>query len=171
MRFVLLALLARGPVHGYELKRTYDRLFSAVWGPMNIGQIYVTMGRLERDALVEMTPDEGRKCYSLTELGTKELSAWITTPVDSVQKSDIVLRLVAAAFHSPDELTAVLSQHRAHCTQSLRELDSELHDAPIGSFAELLVRHAVTHLDAELRWLDIADDRLRSHPILLEETP
>ena len=55
MRFVFLALLASGPAHGYELKRRYDALFGAVWDPINVGQIYVTLGRLERDGLVTHT--------------------------------------------------------------------------------------------------------------------
>ena len=80
MKHVFLALLASGRTHGYELKRRYDQLFAAVWGPVNIGQIYVTLGRLERDGLVvqERVGQDGRpdrKDYELTERGRSALDA------------------------------------------------------------------------------------------------
>jgi DNA-binding PadR family transcriptional regulator len=157
MRFVFLALLSRGPVHGYEIKRLYDQLFAAVWGPINIGQIYVTMGRLERSELVIVTPDGGRKVYELTEIGRKELDSWIGTSVDPVQKSDIVLRLLAASLVSPETTAAVISDHRARCLAALRDLNVDAHgsEPPThGWFGGLLVDHVAVHLAAELQWLD-----------------
>src|SRR6266511_4189240 len=78
MRYVFLALLASGPAHGYQLKRRHDALFASGWGPINIGQIYVTLGRLERDGLVthrtvQQAGRSDRKVYELTELGRKAL--------------------------------------------------------------------------------------------------
>lgn len=172
MRFVLLALLSRGPVHGYELKRSYDELFGPVWPPINIGQIYVTMGRLERDGLVEMTPQEGRKLYHLTTLGRKELRAWVSETVDpAVQKSDLLLRLVAAALVDADgnEARSLIADHRRRCLLDLKELDASIADTPTGSLAELLVQQASLHLQAELRWLDLAEQRLAAGPIRLPE--
>src|SRR5690349_19128578 len=104
MRWLFLALLSSGPAHGYELKRRYDGLFGAVWDSINIGQIYVTLGRLERDGLVTSTAvrqEKGadRKDYELTELGRKALGGWLDEPADvPLPKSDLLLKLVAASL-------------------------------------------------------------------------
>jgi DNA-binding PadR family transcriptional regulator len=158
MRFVFLALLSRGPVHGYEIKRLYDQVFSGVWGPINIGQIYVTMGRLERSEFVAVTPDRGRKMYELTHLGRKELDSWIGTSDDPVQKSDIVLRLLAASLVSPEMTAEVVRDHRARCLAALRETQTSptgpIDGSADGWFGALLVDHVAAHLTAELTWLD-----------------
>jgi DNA-binding PadR family transcriptional regulator len=162
MRFVFLALLASGPAHGYELKRRYDGLFGSVWEPINIGQIYVTLGRLERDGLVRFTAvkqDRGadRKDYELTELGRKALGGWLAEPADApLAKSDLLLKLVAASLAGSD-LRDLIGEHRQRCLQALRDLDDAAADATAGSVADLLVQGTALHLQAELRWLDHCD--------------
>jgi DNA-binding PadR family transcriptional regulator len=162
MRFVFLALLASGRAHGYELKRRYDGLFGAVWEPINIGQIYVTLGRLERDGLVRFTTvkqDRGadRKDYELTPLGRKALGGWLAEPADApLPKSDLLLKLVAASLAGTD-LRDLIGEHRQRCLQALRDLDAAAADATAGSVADLLVQGTALHLQAELRWLDHCD--------------
>lgn len=53
MRLPLLALLARGPAHGYELKQDLEQLLGSAYPQPNVGQIYVTLGRLEKQGLIE----------------------------------------------------------------------------------------------------------------------
>lgn len=165
MRFVFLALLADGPAHGYELKRRHDALFGAVWGPLNIGQVYVTMGRLERDGLVAHTTvhqEKGadRKDYALTEVGRKALDDWLEEPAEApLPKSDLLLKLVAASL-AGTELHALIGEHRQRCLQALRDLDAGAAGAARGSVADLLVQGTALHLQAELRWLDHCDDVL-----------
>src|ERR687896_673093 len=74
MRHPVLALLAGGAAHGYELKQALDGVFGNVWPPINVGQIYTTLQRLERDGLVEGAhvaqahrPD--KRVYALTPAG------------------------------------------------------------------------------------------------------
>jgi DNA-binding PadR family transcriptional regulator len=161
MRFLFLALLARGPAHGYVLKQLHDELFGPPWPPMNIGQIYVTMGRLERDGLVSIEPDGGRKVYSLTELGRKELDLWMTEQDESsVHKSDLLLRLVAATMTAGPGVKAVIAECRRRLLIELRSLSASIEPGSEGSLAELLVHQAALHIQADLKWLDVAEERL-----------
>jgi DNA-binding PadR family transcriptional regulator len=162
MRFVFLALLASGPAHGYELKRRYDGMFGSVWEPINIGQIYVTLGRLERDGLVTHTTvrqakGADRKDYELTELGRKALAGWLAEAPDvPMPKSDLLLKLVAASL-SGTPIGDLIGEHRQRCLQALRDLDATATGATAGSVADLLVQGTALHLQAELRWLDHCD--------------
>jgi len=171
VRHVLLALLADGPVHGYDLKRTYDGLFASVWGPVNIGQIYVTMGRHERDGLVTRHRDErhpDRKLYELTDLGHKHLAEWLRAPADPpAAKSEVLLRLVSASLLGAGTSREVVADHRQRCLEQLRALDRLSGTATPGTVAELALQNTALHLQAELRWLDLCDQRLRDAPVRL----
>ena len=176
MRFVFLALLATGRAHGYELKRRYDALFGAVWEPINIGQIYVTLGRLERDGLVSHTVvrqdrSADRKDYELTELGRKALEGWLGEPAEApIAKSDLLLRLVGASLAGAD-LYPLIGEHRQRCLQALHDLDLAAADSAPGTVADLLVQGTALHLQAELRWLDRCDEVLSSGPLRLDTAP
>lgn len=176
MRFVFMALLASGPAHGYELKRRYDALFGAVWDPINVGQIYVTLGRLERDGLVAHTEvpqgkGPGRKDYELTELGRKALGGWLDEPAGvPAAKSDLLLRLVGASLAGAD-IGPLVGDHRQRCLQSLRDLDAAADEAWTGTVADLLIQGTALHLQAELRWLDRCDEVLLAGPLRLHLLP
>ena len=71
----LLALLIEGPRHGYQLKSEFEAATGGVW-PLNVGQVYTTLDRLERDGLVDHDGDEARKSYRLTREGEHALGAW-----------------------------------------------------------------------------------------------
>jgi len=169
MRFVFLALLAAGPAHGYELKRRYDGLFGAVWDPINVGQIYVTLGRLERDGLVShvavrQAKGADRKDYELTELGRKALDGWLAEAADvPLPKSDLLLKLVAGSLAGVP-VHQMIGEHRQRCLQALRDLDGAAADSTGDTVADLLVQGTALHLQAELRWLDHCDDVLGGTP-------
>jgi DNA-binding PadR family transcriptional regulator len=173
MRYVFLALLASGPAHGYELKRRYDALFGSVWDPINIGQIYVTLGRLEKDGLVTHTlvrQEKGadRKDHELTELGRKALGGWLDEPAEvPLAKSDLLLRLVAASLAGVD-LHPLIGEHRQKCLQALHDLDAAAGTARAGTVADLLIQGTALHLQAELRWLDRCDEVLFAGPLRLD---
>ena len=173
VKHIFLALLASGRTHGYELKRRYDQLFAAVWGPVNIGQIYVTLGRLERDGLVvqEQVGQDGRpdrKDYELTERGRSALDAWLREgDALPVPKSDLVLKLVGASLLGTDDARALIGEHRQRCFQSLRDLDTATADTPGDSVAGVLAHGTALHLQAELQWLDHCDEVLARGPLRL----
>jgi DNA-binding PadR family transcriptional regulator len=170
MKHVVLGLLAAGPAHGYELRRRYDELFADAGVEVNIGQIYVTLGRLERDSLVAHTTESGgdrrdRKVYRLTEAGTTVLRDWLAAPSDTpLVKPDVLLRLVTARLAArllPDlDPRAVISGHRQRCLEALRELDQQAARTATGSVSGLLVQAAALHLQAELRWLEACQQHL-----------
>jgi DNA-binding PadR family transcriptional regulator len=174
VRYVFLALLASGPAHGYELKRRHDALFASGWGPINIGQIYVTLGRLERDELVthhvvQQAGRADRKVYALTELGHKALDGWLEEPPEvPLPKSDLLLRLVGAALVGTIDPEAVLGAHRQRCLQALHDLDRAAAEATPGSVAELLAQGTGLHLQAELRWLDLCDELFHAGSLRLD---
>ncbi|OHV42876.1 PadR family transcriptional regulator [Pseudofrankia sp. BMG5.36] len=138
----MLALLDRGPAHGYELKRAHDELFGDVAPPINVGQIYVTLTRLERDGSVTHHVEKGsdgpdRKVYELTDIGRKALRGWLDEPSDlPVGKSDVVQRLVAGLIYDANAAGAradvantgsgsvarTLAAHRTRCLRALRAL-------------------------------------------------
>ena len=102
MRSAFLALLARAPAHGYELKQAFDETFGGVWPPINVGQIYTTLGRLERDGLVrsvhvEQAHRPDKKVYELTDAGRAALEEWIDAPAEGPRlRDDFFLKVVLA---------------------------------------------------------------------------
>ena len=159
MRHALLALLSKEPAHGYELKQAVETEFGELWPPVNIGQIYKTLGRLETDGLVQSStvaqanrPD--KRVFELTAAGREELAAWIDRPSPGVRvKDEFFTKLILAArARVVDPLVLIDRQRRAH----LRELRSvsDLAGTASGMAARLAVEGAVLHLQADLKWLE-----------------
>jgi DNA-binding PadR family transcriptional regulator len=163
MRYPFLALLSDGSRHGYELKQELERRFGAVLAPLNAGQVYTTLQRLERDGLVtgEDVPDDNRqkRVYSLTDAGRDTLQEWVRTPATASRlRDEFFLKLVLAGLtgiHDPREL---IDRQRREYLLALRGLDALARDGdPVGA---LLVEGAALHLEADLRWLDLCEERL-----------
>jgi DNA-binding PadR family transcriptional regulator len=161
--FTLLGLLNREPCHGYDLKRDYDAYFGR-GKPLPFGQVYATLGRLARDGKVvpgriESGDGPDRKRYSISDVGKRELDAWLNepSPADPHLQSLIFTKVVLALMfgHSAE---AYLDTQRATHLQRRREL-TELKRT--GSLVDaLLADHGLFHLEADLRWIDITEARL-----------
>ncbi len=159
----LLGLLERQPSHGYDLKREYDTYFGR-GRPLPFGQVYATLARLARDGKVEVgDPEPGagpeRKRYVITEQGVTEVESWLTEPVapephlQTVLFAKVVLALMTG--RSPE---SYLDVQRAAHLQRMREL-TEL--KRIGGLVDaLLADHALFHLEADLRWIELTVSRL-----------
>ena len=158
-RHLLLGLLARGPHHGYELKRAHDDALPSA-KPLAFGQIYATVGRLERDGLIEPagTHQAGgpeRVSYRLTTAGRTELAHWledVESPAPYL--GGALLAKVIVALLAADRRTAVryLVQQRAAHMARMRELTQLRHNATsVGQAAA--ADYTITHLDADLRWM------------------
>jgi DNA-binding PadR family transcriptional regulator len=165
MREVFLALLSGERAHGYELKRALEQEFGSLLPTLNAGQIYTTLGRLERDGLVvgEPVPDDsrGKRVYRLTDAGRSMLAAWIETPTSGRGlKDEFFMKLVVLTSSGlADPMTLVATQRREYL-QSLRDLNGVLDANGKGPAAELLVEGAILHLKADLEWLDMIERRL-----------
>lgn len=165
MRYALLALLANGFTHGYELKQAFERLFGPAWPPINIGQIYTTLQRLERDGLVlsrevEQSGRPAKRVYELTDAGRAELTDWMSAPTEGTRlKDEFFMKLVLAALAGTGP-AQLLDRQRSEYLQSLRDLDALAHETDVDSPAQLLIEGAMLHLQADLKWLDRCEERL-----------
>jgi DNA-binding PadR family transcriptional regulator len=166
MRFPLLALLANGPAHGYELKQALEQRFGSVLPPLNAGQIYTTLSRLERDGFVDddAVAQNGRpnkRVYRLTEAGQHELAGWVrdATPASRL-KDDFFIKLVLARSAGIADPLELIDRQRAAYLQALRELDDVAAQTNGDDTAALLVEGAALHLEADLKWLDLCEQRM-----------
>lgn len=166
--FVLLGLLARGPRHGYELKREHDTRLPRA-RPLAFGQVYATIGRLIRDGLIdEAGQDKGagpeRMSYVLTDEGREKLAGWLASveePAPHVQ-STLLMKVIVALFGSDNTKAAranLAAQRRAHLDR-MRELTKQRSD-PEASIADVVAAdYAIQHLDADVRWMQTTLDRV-----------
>jgi DNA-binding PadR family transcriptional regulator len=168
MRFPLLALLAQGPAHGYELKQALEQRFGAVLPPLNAGQIYTTLSRLQRDGLVDddAVQQDGRpnkRVYRLTDAGQDELRGWVqdATPASRL-KDDFFIKLVLARAADIADPVELIARQRGAYLQALRELDDVAAQADGDVTAALLIEGAALHLEADLKWLDLCEQRIGS---------
>jgi DNA-binding PadR family transcriptional regulator len=160
----LLGILAGGPGHGYDLKLEHDHRFPSA-KPLAFGQVYATLARLERDGLVEVaeTTQAGgpeRTSYAITPQGHGVLSTWLddTEPAGPYAADDLVRKTVTALRLGPDA-TAYLHRQRAVHLDRMRELLA-LQRATQDTDAHIVVDHTISHLDADLRWLETAATRV-----------
>lgn len=163
VRHALLGLLEESPRHGYELKREYDSLF-AHGKPVKFGQVYSTLARLQRDGLVDVASEEpgrgpDRKLFEITDEGAHDLNRWLKEPepaephIQSVLFTKVVLALL-----SDRDAQRYLQKQRAIHQKRMRELTRMKNGAdPAG---ELLADYALFHLEADLRWMELAEARL-----------
>jgi len=159
----LLGLLERQPSHGYDLKRDYDLLFGRT-KPLPVGQVYSTLARLARDGKVvvgELEPGAGpdRKRYVITDQGATEVQAWLREPVEPEPHLQTVLfSKVVLALMLGQPAEDYLDSQRATHLQRMRELTEVRRTADVVD--ALLADHALFHLEADLRWIDLTTARL-----------
>jgi DNA-binding PadR family transcriptional regulator len=169
LRFVLLGLLDAEPRYGYELKAVFEQFLGGTW-QLNIGQIYTTLGKLEAEGLVapEVVPQDGspdRKVYALTRAGRTALAQWARAVEEGPVRLREELFLKVAVLSLTDNRAArdlIHAQRTAHLA-TLAGLAEAQGAAPHPS-TELLLEAAMLRLEADLRWLDLAEDRLKEWP-------
>ncbi|HIW61740.1 MAG TPA: PadR family transcriptional regulator [Candidatus Stackebrandtia excrementipullorum] len=158
-----LGLLEAGPRHGYDLKRAYDEQFGGS-RPLHYGQVYSTLSRLLKNGLVEVDgieQGEGpeRKRYAVTEAGVTDVAAWLAAPekpepyLQNTLYTKVVLSLLTN--RPAGEL---LDVQRAEHLRLMRELTRRKNDGDLSD--QLICDHALFHLEADLRWLELTAARL-----------
>jgi DNA-binding PadR family transcriptional regulator len=153
----LLALLEREPMYGYQLRTEFDATTGSTW-PLNVGQVYTTLARLERDGLVSPgeEDDEGRVRYAITDAGREELVGWFSTPVASSDRprDELAIKLALAVTVPGVDVGAVIQRQRAAAVTSMQDL-TRLKKAGAGELSWTLVLESMRYqLEAEVRWLD-----------------
>lgn len=174
VRQSLLAILDQGPCYGYQLRAEFDRRTGSTW-PLNVGQIYNTLERLERDGLVERgdVNDHGHVYYKITDAGTAEVADWLTAPVprQSGTRDELPIKLALAATLPGVDVSAIVQAQRKASLAHLQELrrlsysDAATDAHPEGEELawQLVSDSLIFQTEAEVRWLDHIEARLQQH--------
>ncbi|MFD0821586.1 PadR family transcriptional regulator, partial [Micromonospora zhanjiangensis] len=132
VKFGLLALFADGPKYGYQLRIEFDERTGGTWA-VNVGQVYTTLERLERDGLVaaEGTNADGRAMYTMTEAGRATLDEWFSTPVTDADRprNELAVKLLMAATTPGVDVTTVVQRQRTESLRMMRDYTSLRRDA------------------------------------------
>lgn len=166
VRHALLALLTEGPKYGLQLREEFEVRTGEVW-PLNVGQVYTTLQRLERDGLVESDDagaDGPQKGFRITPGGEAELAVWLRTPPDlSLPPRDELVVKILVAVRVPDvDVHEVIQVHRRYLVELMQQWTSLKEDEAEFDLAfGLAVDAELFRLDSVVRWLDAADGRLK----------
>lgn len=164
VRHALLALLSEGPKYGLQLRQEFESRTGEVW-PLNVGQVYTTLQRLERDGLVESEGSGGpQNVFTITSAGADELAEWLRTPPDVVPppRDELVIKVLVAISVPGVDVPELLQVHRRHLVEAMQEythVKGEMaeDDVELG----LVVDSELFRIEAIVRWLDAADARLK----------
>lgn len=161
---VLLGILERGPAHGYDLKKTHDERFPSA-KPLAFGQVYAALATLAKDDLVEVaeTHHEGgpeRTTYAITGAGIESLRAWLaaTESAGPYSADELVRKTVTSLLRGTDT-TAFLQRQRTTHLAVMRDLVAAQSEASTVA-ARIAIDYTIFHLDADLRWLETAAERV-----------
>jgi DNA-binding PadR family transcriptional regulator len=169
VRHALLALLSEGPKFGLQLQQEFESRTGDVW-PLNVGQVYTTLQRLERDGLVETEQADGdgpQKDFSITPAGSHELTEWLRTPPDSAipPRDELVIKVLVALRLPGVDVHDIVQAHRRHLVETMQRythLKAESSDQDLG--LALVVDAEIFRLEGIISWLDAADARLKRFP-------
>ncbi|MEW9528282.1 PadR family transcriptional regulator [Microbispora sp. NPDC049125] len=157
IRHGLLALLSLGPRHGYQLRVEFEASTGATW-PLNIGQVYTTLSRMERDGLVMPgeSDEQGRVVYTITAAGREELVRWFSTPVAQADRprDELVIKLAMAVAAKEVDVAEVIRRQRTATMSALQQLTRAKRAAAEGAAQRLVLDSMIFRAEAEQRWLD-----------------
>ncbi|HEX6453545.1 MAG TPA: PadR family transcriptional regulator [Trebonia sp.] len=187
IRHAMLALLSEGPKYGLRLREEFEARTGDVW-PLNVGQVYTTLQRLERDGLIAPAPssasaptsssstssssgvaaggdeDGTQKLYAITDDGAAELDRWLRTPPDlsSPPRDELVMKILVALRVPGTDVRDVIQAHRRYLVELMQQWTRIKEDAPEEDLStSLAVDAELFRLDAVVRWLDAAEARIR----------
>jgi DNA-binding PadR family transcriptional regulator len=164
--YALLALLTEGPKYGLQLRQEFEAGTGEVW-PLNVGQVYTTLQRLERDGLIESedgAADGPQKRFRITANGAEELAGWLRTPPDlsSPPRDELVIKVLVALRVPGVDVHEVVQVHRRYLVELMQQWTRLKEDLAEHDLAFALVVDAeLFRLDSVVRWLDAADGRLK----------
>ncbi|MFF1632278.1 PadR family transcriptional regulator [Leifsonia sp. NPDC058248] len=168
IRQSLLAILDQGPCYGYQLRSEFERRTGSTW-PLNVGQIYNTLDRLERDGLVTKTDSDtdGHVNFAITETGRAEVAAWLSSPVvrSAAARDELAIKLAVAVTLPGVDLAQVVQVQRRATLRALQDLTKTKNASSDPSGAEdlaglLVLDSLIFSAEAEIRWLDHTETRL-----------
>jgi len=154
-------------MHGYQLRNEFESTTGSTW-PLNVGQVYTTLSRLERDGLVEACgedPDDdtaGRVRYAITAAGREELGQWFASPVTSRDRprDELAIKLALAVTVPGVDVAAVIQRQRAATVATLQDLTRLKRDSDQDLSWSLVLEAMRFQAEAEVRWLDHCEGAL-----------
>jgi DNA-binding PadR family transcriptional regulator len=167
VRQSLLAILDQAPCYGYQLRGEFETRTGGTW-PLNVGQVYTTLDRLERDGLVSRdgADAEGRVRYAITDAGSAEARGWLAQPVVRQQvRDELAMKLAIACTLPGIDVTAMIQTQRTATLSVLQDLTrtKSAHaspDSPADLAWSLVVESMIFAVEAEARWLDHAESTI-----------
>lgn len=162
--YALLSLLAHRPMFGYQLRAEFESSMGSTW-PLNVGQVYTTLARLERDDLVEVSPGQGeatQRVYAITEAGREQVQGWFATPVQhqSPPRDELAIKLALAVRSSDVDIREVIQTQRAATMRALQEYTRARENARDDLSWLLVAESLIFAAESEVRWLDHCETRL-----------
>ncbi len=167
VRHSLLAILAAEPSHGYALKAAFEKSTANAW-PLNVGQVYTTLARLERDELVESqgVEDGPRQTWRITDAGRAQLAAWYASPIveDPPPRDELAIKVLLAVAADGEDVTTILMDQRAATMERLQDLTRQKMRAhPDRELPWVLLLDAlILKAEAEVKWIDLCEARLNA---------
>lgn len=167
IRQSLLAILNEGSCYGYQLKSEFERRTGATW-PVNVGQVYATLDRLERDELIARLDSEGEQVhFEITEKGAVEVVEWLASPVprSTSTRDELAIKLALAVTLPGVDIASIIQVQRTATYRTLQELTRTKAASGDPESTEDLARMLVVDsmifaAEAETRWLDHSESRL-----------
>jgi len=165
VRHALLALLSQGPKYGLQLRDEFMAGTGEVW-PLNVGQVYTTLQRLERDGLVESDDEAApgpQNVFRITAEGAGELAGWLRTPPDlsSPPRDELIIKVLVALRVAGTDPLDVIQVHRRYLVELMQQWTRLKGDVDADLSQALVVDAELFRLDAVVRWLDAAAARIR----------
>jgi DNA-binding PadR family transcriptional regulator len=163
VKHALLALLEQEPMYGYQLRTAFEERTAETW-PLNIGQVYTTLSRLERDGLVEAgeTDADGHQLYRLTAAGRAEVTDWFGSAVPRTQppRDELAIKLALAVTAADLDVTAVIQRQRTATMKALQDYN-RIKRGTADLAHGLVLDSLIFAAEAEIRWLDHCEAQLR----------
>jgi DNA-binding PadR family transcriptional regulator len=165
IRHALLALLAEGPKYGLQLRQEFESRTGEVW-PLNVGQVYLTLQRLERDELIEsngLGREGPQKTFRITPAGAGELDVWLRTPPDlaSPPRDELVIKVLVAVRLPGVDVAELVQAHRRHVVELMQKYTHiKAESGPDDISLPLVVDAELFRLEGVVRWLDAAEARI-----------
>ncbi len=169
VRHSLLALLSEGPKYGLRLQQEFEERTGEVW-PLNVGQVYITLQRLERAGLVESDGEDAagpQKRYVITQAGRAELDDWLGTPAGDIPppRDELVIKVLISLRVPGADVHDIVQAHRRHVIELMQRYGHLKVRAAEDDVGLALVADAeLFRLEGIVRWLDAADARLKMYP-------
>lgn len=179
VRHALLALLEQGPMYGYQLRTEFEGRTGSTW-PLNIGQVYTTLARLERDGMIEAASsdegqadadsetngDGGKRRYAITTDGRVEVATWFDEPVGRGEppRDELAIKLAIAVTIPGVDVASLVQRQRTATMNALHDYTRLKRDVgteePADLAWSLVLDSLIFNAEAEIRWLDHCEARL-----------